>query len=194
MAFCITPISSVSRTGVGAFTYIPVVAPDGAPCAVPGQENYDEYLALAAEAPAWQNQITLESLEAMREFDPASSLPLLAPTPLLVIAGDRDSLVPMDSFKARLPVPGSRRHSKSCRYVTLRSIVNRGALKLWPPRRTGLPGISAERRCRARFNTSKPDSPALAGCLGSRPEANSGHHGDGPSGQCEARRQDKCAV
>jgi uncharacterized protein len=65
------------RTGV--VSYLPVVAPDGTLCAVPGQENYEEYLALASNAPTWQNQITLESVGAMREFDPTSTLPLLAP-------------------------------------------------------------------------------------------------------------------
>ena len=69
------------RTGV--VTYLPVVAPEGTPCAVPGQDNYDGYLSLAADAPAWQNQITLDSVGAFREFDAASALPLLAPTPLL---------------------------------------------------------------------------------------------------------------
>src|SRR5207248_404581 len=85
--------SGRERYRTGVVSYLPVVAPDGTPCAVPGQENHDDYLALAADAPAWQNQITLESVGAMREFDPASSLPLLAPTPLLVIAAERDALV-----------------------------------------------------------------------------------------------------
>jgi uncharacterized protein len=86
------------RTGV--VTYLPIVGPEGTPCAVPGQDNYDGYLALAADAPAWQNQITLESVGAFREFDAASALPLLAPTPLLMIAGERDALAPLETVRA----------------------------------------------------------------------------------------------
>jgi uncharacterized protein len=88
------------RYRTGAVTYLPVVAPDGTPCAVPGQENWDGYLALAADAPTWQNQITVESVGAFLEFDAASSLPVLAPTPLLIIAGERDALAPLDAVRA----------------------------------------------------------------------------------------------
>jgi len=77
-----------------------VVAPDGEPCILPGKESYDAYMELEDMAPNWRNEITLESLEKIREFDPVSPIHLMAPTALLVIAAEKDSLIPVESIKA----------------------------------------------------------------------------------------------
>jgi fermentation-respiration switch protein FrsA (DUF1100 family) len=45
-------------------------------------------------APNWRNQVTVESLEKIREFDPVGPIHLIAPTPLLMIVAERDSLIP----------------------------------------------------------------------------------------------------
>jgi hypothetical protein len=42
----------------------------------------------------------LESLEKVREFDPVSLIHLMAPTALLVIAAEQDSLIPLDAVMA----------------------------------------------------------------------------------------------
>ena len=77
-----------------------VVAPEGEPCILPGAETYEAYMALKSEAPNWRNEITLESLEKVREFDPISLIHLMAPAALLVIAAEQDSLIPLDTVKA----------------------------------------------------------------------------------------------
>ena len=49
-------------------------------------------------APNWRNQITFESLEKQREFDPISLIHLIAPTPLLIIAAEYDNINPVDAL------------------------------------------------------------------------------------------------
>jgi uncharacterized protein len=43
-------------------------------------------------APEWHNEVTLRSLELLRGYEPALYLPLVTPTPLLMIVGRDDSL------------------------------------------------------------------------------------------------------
>ena len=90
----------IERYKTGAVNYMKVVAPEGEPCILPGKETYDAYMELKDAAPNWRNQITLESLEKIREFDPVSLIHLMAPTALLVIAAEKDSLIPLDVVKA----------------------------------------------------------------------------------------------
>ena len=90
----------MKRYKTGAVTYMKVVSPEGGSCVLPGQESYDEYMALTETAPNWRNEVTLESLEKMREFDPVSLIHLMAPTALLLIPGEKDSLIPIEAVKA----------------------------------------------------------------------------------------------
>jgi hypothetical protein len=89
----------IARYKTGAVKYMKVVAPDGEPCILPGQETYDAYMELKDIAPNWRNEVTLESLEKIREFDPVSLIHLMAPTAFLVIAAENDSLLPVDSVR-----------------------------------------------------------------------------------------------
>ena len=57
-------------------------------------------MALSQNSPNWRNQVTLESLEKTREFDPVSMVHLMAPTALLLIAAEQDSQVPLEAVKA----------------------------------------------------------------------------------------------
>jgi fermentation-respiration switch protein FrsA (DUF1100 family) len=77
-----------------------VVAPEGEPCVLPGNETFEAYMALTEIAPNWRNQVTLASLEKMREFDPVSLIHMMAPTALLLIPAEKDSLIPIDAVKA----------------------------------------------------------------------------------------------
>jgi pimeloyl-ACP methyl ester carboxylesterase len=44
----------------------------------------------------WRNEVTLRSLELYSEYEPGSFVERIAPTPLLMIAGDRDVVCPTD--------------------------------------------------------------------------------------------------
>ena len=60
-----------------------VVAPEGEPCVFPDKDAYEWYMEFREFAPNWQNEVTLESLEKLREFDPVSLIHLMAPAALL---------------------------------------------------------------------------------------------------------------
>ena len=92
----------IERYKTGVVNYMKVVALEGEPCYLPGKEAYNGVMAIVAKAPNWRNQITLESLEKMREFDAVSSIELLSPTALLLIPAEKESLSRsyMDAVKA----------------------------------------------------------------------------------------------
>jgi hypothetical protein len=83
----------------GEINYLRVVAPDDEPCVLPGRENYDAYMALQESAPNWRNEITIESLERIRVFDPVTPLRQISPRALLVIAAADDSLIPLEALR-----------------------------------------------------------------------------------------------
>lgn len=88
----------VARYETGAVNYMAVVAPEGEPCILPGKECFDAFMELKEVAPNWRNEITVESLEKIREFDPVSLIHMVSPTALLVIAAERDSLIPFEAL------------------------------------------------------------------------------------------------
>lgn len=90
----------MERYSTGKLNYLKVVASDGEPCVLPGEESYHHYNKLAEDAPNFQNQITIESLERMREFNPVDSIHMMAPTALLVLPAKNDRLLPFDAVKA----------------------------------------------------------------------------------------------
>ena len=92
----------VERYKTGVINYMKLVAPEGEPCYLQGKEAYDGCMTMKEKAPNWRNQITLESIEKMREFDPVSSIQLMSPTALLLIPAQKESLIPsyMDAVKA----------------------------------------------------------------------------------------------
>ncbi len=76
---------------------VPVVAPEGEPSALPTPESY-EWFTHAGEtvAPSWRNEVSLESMEAFLEYDPAGNIHLISPTPLLMVVAEKDTLTPTD--------------------------------------------------------------------------------------------------
>ena len=88
----------IARYKTGVVNYRKVVAPEGEPCVVPGREPYEEYMGI--RQPNWRNQVTLESLEKMREFDPASMIQMISPTALLFIVAEKEGFFPPDLVKA----------------------------------------------------------------------------------------------
>ena len=89
----------IARYSTEKIKYMKVVAPEGEPCILPGQENYDALMGMADVAPNWRNEITVESLEKIREFDPVSRIHLISPRALLVIAAEEDNLIPLETIK-----------------------------------------------------------------------------------------------
>jgi fermentation-respiration switch protein FrsA (DUF1100 family) len=96
----------IARYSSGAVNYLKVVAPEGEPCVLPGRENYDAFLEMANIAPNWRNEVTLESLEKILEFNPVSSIHWIAPRPLLVIAAENDNLLPLEVVKSSFDKAG----------------------------------------------------------------------------------------
>ena len=93
----------IQRYKTGEVKYLKVVSLGAEPCVFPGKEFYDEYMDLLVRYPksnpTWRNGVTLESLEKVREFDAVGTIHHLAPTALLVIAGDKDSAIPIEGIK-----------------------------------------------------------------------------------------------
>lgn len=79
----------------GAPQMMPVVAPDDGPAALPGDESWQWFQSYASRAATWRNEITLRSLERLLEYAPLRWIDRIAPTPLLMIAAERD-FIPID--------------------------------------------------------------------------------------------------
>lgn len=89
----------IQRYETGEVNYLKVVAPEGEACIFPDKDAYDFYMEFKEFSPKWRNEVTLESLEKVREFDPVSLIHMMAPTALLLIAGENDNLVPVKTVK-----------------------------------------------------------------------------------------------
>ena len=74
---------------------IPVVNLNGI-SAQPHPESYKWFMETAKITPNWRNEITLESMELYIEYNPASLIEFIAPTPLLMIAAMEDGITPPD--------------------------------------------------------------------------------------------------
>jgi uncharacterized protein len=89
----------IERYKTGNIKYMNVVAPEGEPCVFPDPDAYEWYMEYQEFAPNWQNNVTLESLEKLREFDPVSLIHLMSPTALMLIAGENDNLIPIQAVR-----------------------------------------------------------------------------------------------
>jgi pimeloyl-ACP methyl ester carboxylesterase len=75
-------------------TVIPVVDKDPtALSALPTPDSYEWFQGTADDrAPSWRNEVTMTSMEYFRGYEPGIYLPLIAPTPLLMIVAPLDRL------------------------------------------------------------------------------------------------------
>ncbi|MGH8678195.1 MAG: alpha/beta hydrolase [Burkholderiales bacterium] len=81
----------------GKINYLPVVAEQGKPSALPTQDSYDWFIkAGATRAPSWKNEQTVRSLELALEYSPAANIHLISPTPLMIVVAENDILTPTD--------------------------------------------------------------------------------------------------
>jgi fermentation-respiration switch protein FrsA (DUF1100 family) len=90
----------IQRYKTGAVNYIKVVAPEGEPYVLPGKACYDAMMSFGRTAPNWRNQVTLESLEKIREFAPISMVHLMSPAALLLMPAENDELIPLGYVEA----------------------------------------------------------------------------------------------
>jgi hypothetical protein len=90
----------MARYKTGLINYFKVVAPEEEPCVIGTTEAYEWFMQASRIAPNWCNQVTVESLEKEREYDPVGPIQLIAPTPLLLIGAEYDTLVPPDLVAA----------------------------------------------------------------------------------------------
>jgi len=81
----------------GNVNYVPVVAEQGTPSALPTQDSFDWFTKTGAtRAPSWKNQQTVRSLELALEYIPAAGVHYISPTPLMMIVAQNDTLTPTD--------------------------------------------------------------------------------------------------
>jgi uncharacterized protein len=90
----------ITRYKTGAVNYLKVVAQAGEPCVLPQPESFEFFVKSAKTGSTWRNQVTVESLEKLREFDPVSLIHLIAPRALLLIAAETDVLTPFRLVQA----------------------------------------------------------------------------------------------
>jgi len=87
----------VQRYTQGEVITIPVVAPEGEPCALPTPDSYEWFTTTGrTRAPNWRNEVSLESMEKFLEYNPAANIHLISPTPLLIVVASQDTLTPTD--------------------------------------------------------------------------------------------------
>ena len=77
---------------------IPVVAEDpSAPCSLPTGDSWEWFTETGnTRAPTWRNEVTLRSVEMFTEYEPASYISWISPTPLLMVVAAGDHLVQAD--------------------------------------------------------------------------------------------------
>jgi uncharacterized protein len=77
---------------------VPVVDEDPlAPSALPTPDSWTWFTEThESRAPSWRNEVTLRSVEMFTEYEPATYLPWISPTPLLMAVAEGDHLTPTD--------------------------------------------------------------------------------------------------
>ncbi|HYH49752.1 MAG TPA: alpha/beta hydrolase [Acidimicrobiia bacterium] len=77
---------------------IPVVAEDPlAPSSLPTPDSWKWFTETGnTRAPSWRNEVTLRTLEMLMEYEPASYIHRVSPTPLLLVVAAGDVLTPAD--------------------------------------------------------------------------------------------------
>jgi len=77
---------------------VPVVAEDPlAPSALPTPDSWQWFTETGkTRAPSWKNEVTLRSVEMLAEYEPASYIAHIAPTPLLMLPARKDVLTPTE--------------------------------------------------------------------------------------------------
>jgi uncharacterized protein len=83
-----------ARLGGAAPMMVPVVTsePNGV-AALPTADSWDWFTATGkTRAPSWKNEVTLRTIEMLGEYEPASYIERISPTPLLMVIAAQDHL------------------------------------------------------------------------------------------------------
>lgn len=76
---------------------MPVTAPEGQPSALPTADTYEFFTGFEQSRETnWKNEVTLSSIEMFTEYEPATYVARIAPTPLLMVVASGDHLTPFD--------------------------------------------------------------------------------------------------
>lgn len=58
-------------------------------------DSYEFFIEAARRAPNWINRVAADSADSGAGYDPAGPIELISPTPLMVVAAEHDSLIPI---------------------------------------------------------------------------------------------------
>ena len=87
----------IARMRGEAGAKMPVTAPEGQPCALPTADTYEFFTRFEKEHETnWKNEVTVRSIELFTEYEPATYIARIAPTPLLIVVASGDHLTPFD--------------------------------------------------------------------------------------------------
>jgi fermentation-respiration switch protein FrsA (DUF1100 family) len=97
----LTVLERIRHATEGGEKYIPSTGRPGKGFALQSdQDSYDfTHQAQATIAPAWRNEVTMGSLDAILEHAPGRFIDLVAPRPLLMILAKDDAIAPPDSIR-----------------------------------------------------------------------------------------------
>lgn len=76
------------------------------PCILATPDAYDWCMEAAKFSPLWRNEVTVRTLELTFSFEPAAYLHRIAPRPLMVIAAEGDTLMPIEAARAAFAQAG----------------------------------------------------------------------------------------
>jgi fermentation-respiration switch protein FrsA (DUF1100 family) len=88
---------------------IAVVAPSGEPSVLATPDSYEWFSKAGAEGSSWVNQTSLESVARMAEYMPAALVGIAAAKPVLLIAAQDDSLIPIAQVREVYAAAGEPR-------------------------------------------------------------------------------------
>jgi uncharacterized protein len=94
----------------GEPVYWPAVNPDGMPAGNPGPEPFAYYGTPRGGRPHWENRCTALSVLQELTLDVSAALPLVSPTPLLIVHGRGDQAVPAADAEAAFAVAGQPKY------------------------------------------------------------------------------------